>query len=258
MTEMLDFCGQRFRISQRALTICFSGPGGPYRGFNTDNVVTLDGTRCSGAAHDGCQKACAIFWREEWLRKVSQDTTPSQPAETDRYVGQIRSTGSSTYYCQATELPKATHKLSVSTRVTRYLSGLRHGNYNAVRMMRSMATYSFWYLRRKLFGVYARGPDAKSTPAEGLDLQPGEWVEVKPMSKIIETLDQRAQNRGLYIFHRTCAYGVAANFASRPVFDKMIVDGTGEMRRLRRYRLSRRIDLWLRLSRARYGRLFAL
>jgi hypothetical protein len=29
--------------------------------------------------------------------------------------------------------------------VTRHLSGLRHGNYNTVRMVQSLATYTFWY-----------------------------------------------------------------------------------------------------------------
>src|SRR5262249_3628631 len=69
MPEMLEFCGKRFQVSSRAFTTCFSGPG-TRRAFNTDDVVTLSGVRCSGNAHDGCQKACLIFWREGWLRKV--------------------------------------------------------------------------------------------------------------------------------------------------------------------------------------------
>src|SRR5438034_6219461 len=40
--------------------------------FPTDDVVTLDGLRCSGAAHDECQKACMIFWRDAWLRRVER------------------------------------------------------------------------------------------------------------------------------------------------------------------------------------------
>jgi hypothetical protein len=68
MPEMLEFCGQRHLVSSRALTICFSGPGA-HRGFRVGDVFTLDGVRCSGAAHDGCQKACISFWRQSWLRK---------------------------------------------------------------------------------------------------------------------------------------------------------------------------------------------
>src|SRR6266851_10166608 len=77
MPEMLEFCGRRFRVSRRALTICFSGPGSR-RAFRPDDVVTLDGLRCSGDAHDGCQKACMIFWREGWLRKVEPAAVPAQ------------------------------------------------------------------------------------------------------------------------------------------------------------------------------------
>jgi hypothetical protein len=55
MPEMLEFYGRRFRVPRRALTLCFSGPGSS-RGFRIDNVVTLDDVRCSGTAHDGCQK----------------------------------------------------------------------------------------------------------------------------------------------------------------------------------------------------------
>ena len=76
MPEMLEFCGRRFRVSRRALTICFSGPGAS-RGFRADDVLTLDGVRCSGSAHDGCQKGCMIFWREDWLRKVENTTVQS-------------------------------------------------------------------------------------------------------------------------------------------------------------------------------------
>src|ERR1700747_1779119 len=63
MPEMLEFCGQRFLVANRVLTICFSGPGA-IRSFGTDDVLTLEGVRCSGDGHDGCQKACTIFWRE--------------------------------------------------------------------------------------------------------------------------------------------------------------------------------------------------
>ena len=69
MPEMLELCGQRFRVSRRANTVCIYEPGTPL-GFNTDDVVTLEGVRCSGAAHGGCQKSCTIFWREAWLQKV--------------------------------------------------------------------------------------------------------------------------------------------------------------------------------------------
>ena len=198
MPEMLEFCGRRFRVSRRALTICFSGPGTP-RGFRADDVVTLDGVRCSGAAHDGCQKACMIFWREAWLRKVENTAVQSQAdlRRLDRLRARLKvSNGPKIYYCQASELSKATHSLSRWERLGRYLSGLRAGNFNALQMAQSIGTWLFWRVRRMFLGVYPRG-SSESTPVEGLNLQPGEWVEVKSIQSIIETLNEHGVNRGL-------------------------------------------------------------
>jgi hypothetical protein len=143
MPEMLEFCGRRFRVSRRALTICFSGPGAS-RGFRTDDVLTLDGVRCSGSAHDSCQKACMIFWRENWLRKVEDTAVQSQVdlRGMDRLRARLKvSTAPKIYYCQASELSKVTHFLSKWERLARYMSGLRSGNFNALQMAQSIGTW---------------------------------------------------------------------------------------------------------------------
>lgn len=74
MPEMIEFCGKRFQISKRVVKTCTSGTkaGSSMRVFPTDDVFLLEGLRCSGSDHDGCQKACTIFWREAWLRKVDR------------------------------------------------------------------------------------------------------------------------------------------------------------------------------------------
>jgi len=64
MPEMIEFCRKRFNVSRRVVKICTSGSGSTMRRFRADDVVLLDGLRCSGADHNGCQKACVIFWRE--------------------------------------------------------------------------------------------------------------------------------------------------------------------------------------------------
>ena len=75
MPEMVDFCGKRFRVSKRVVKTCFYGTRSGMRKFPSEDVVLLEGLRCSGEAHDGCQKACSIFWREAWLRKVDELAT---------------------------------------------------------------------------------------------------------------------------------------------------------------------------------------
>jgi hypothetical protein len=198
MPEMLEFCGQRFRVSRRALTICFSGPGST-RGFRVDDVVTLDNVRCSGAAHDGCQKACLIFWREAWLRKVQNTSLQSRPdlQSLDSLRRRLKtSTGPNSYYCQTSELAKATDPLSRWQRLQKYVNGLRTANFTALQMTQSLAKWLFWRMREKIFGVYPRGA-GKPAVTEELNLQAGEWVQVKPIKSIINTLNERGQNRGL-------------------------------------------------------------
>jgi hypothetical protein len=81
------------------------------------------------------------------------------------------------------------------------------------------------------FGVYARG-SSEAKPAQALNLQPGEWVEVKSMQSIIETLDERGHNRGLY-FSPDMRLWCGRRCRVKGRLDKIIVDGTGQMRQLR-------------------------
>ena len=236
MPEMLKFCGLTLRVSRRALMICISGPDtGAPRGFSADDVVTLENVRCSGSAHDGCQKACMIFWREAWLRKVEDAAGPSQVdlSGMDQSRAHLKvSTGPKIYYCQASELSKATQPLSRLNKWRRYLSGLRAGNFTALQMARSIGIWLFWFkIRRMFFGVYARG-SSEPTPTEGLNLQSGEWVEVKSMHSIIETLNERGDNRGLH-FSEDMRVWCGRRCRVKGRLDKIIVDGTGQIRQLR-------------------------
>src|SRR5271169_3906403 len=78
MPEMVEFCGKRFHVSKRVLKTCYytEATAAGFRRFKTDDVVLLERLRCSGAEHDGCQKACTIFWRESWLSKTEDATVP--------------------------------------------------------------------------------------------------------------------------------------------------------------------------------------
>jgi hypothetical protein len=233
MPEMVELCGRTFRVSSRAFTVCYLGPGS-HRAFNAANVFTLENVRCSGAAHDGCQKACTIFWRESWLRKAEATKLQSPPdqAAADRLRSRLKvSTGPRTYFCQSSELLKATRPLSRRQRLAGYLSGFFAGNFTAQEMIRNLGIWLFWLLRGRFFGVYARG-SRDSTPSEALNLQPGEWVEVKSMQSIRETLDSRGHNRGLY-FSPDMRLWCGRRCQVKGRLDKIIVDGSGRMRRLR-------------------------
>ncbi len=236
MPEMLEYCGKRFRVSRTVVKICTSGTkaGSMLRGFRSSDVVLLDGLRCSGAAHDGCQKLCTIFWREAWLRKIQE------PADTPRLVAPAELAHARTrlktivrpgiYFCQASELSRATEPLSKVERYTKWIEEIRRGNCSAWEMAQRMGIFLFWKIRRIIFGPYASGR-RKSTPAETLNLKPGELVQVKPMESIAETLDSTASNRGLWFSPNMRLYCGQQRRVERRI-EKLIVDGTGEMRKL--------------------------
>jgi len=68
MPEMLQYCGRRFRVVKSARksgdTILTS------RNRRMKNAVHLEGLRCGGTAHDGCQALCLLFRKEAWLKPV--------------------------------------------------------------------------------------------------------------------------------------------------------------------------------------------
>lgn len=236
MREMVEYCGKRFRVLRRVVKVCASGmkSGSTLRGFDTDDVVLLEGIRCSGEYHDGCQKSCTIFWREAWLRKVKQSDPDSVVPEEERE--QLRralktSIGPSVYFCQASELLRATRNLARWERYLKCISDIRAGNCGLTEMVRRIGIFLSWKARRVLFGVYARGRN-KSTPTETLNLKAGEWVKVKPIEIISQSLDGGASNRGLW-FSPNMRLDCGRQKRVERRIEKLIVDGSGEMRQLR-------------------------
>jgi hypothetical protein len=234
MPEMLAYCGRRFRVSQRAVKVCASGMRTPmYLGeFRTDDVVLLD-LRCSGTAHGGCQKGCAIFWREAWLRRVDNGVQAEVAHAAD--INQLRarlhtSVGPNTYFCQASQLLKATRKLTRLEKYLRWFGEISAHNCNPLEMAERICIFAFWKIRWLLFGPYGRGT-VRSTPTEKLDLQPGEWVEVKPIKSIFATLDQHANNRGLWFSPPMRLLCGQRRRVERRI-ERLVVDGTGEMRKM--------------------------
>src|SRR5207302_9742694 len=79
MPEMFEFCGKQFRVFKRAHKTC--DPPNGVGGRRMLNTVHLEGTRCNGDAHGGCQARCLMFWKEAWLTKINEPAlaNPSKP-----------------------------------------------------------------------------------------------------------------------------------------------------------------------------------
>src|ERR1700722_5194249 len=90
MPEMLQFCGQRFRVSKRSDKTCDPAHA-PWSIRRMENSVHLEDVRCDGGGHGGCQAGCLIWWNEAWLKRsenseVGSDclrNVPAQPATED-------------------------------------------------------------------------------------------------------------------------------------------------------------------------------
>jgi hypothetical protein len=234
MPEMVECCGRSFRVARRVIKTCAYGTYSTMLAFDTDDVVILDGLRCSGADHDGCPKACVIFWREAWLRKVADASLhPGSDSKGNEQLRARLETKSSPtiYFCQASELLKAAHELSHRERFMKCIDEIRSGNCGLLQMAQRIAIWLFWRIRRALLGAYGKGAN-KTTPAESLNLQPGELVEIKSMGSITATLNETAHNRGLWFSpDQRLLCGQQRRVVKR--IEKLIVDGTGEMRQLR-------------------------
>jgi hypothetical protein len=145
MPEMLKYCGRRFRVYKRAHKTCDFSTAMEAR--RVPSAVHLEGLRCSGEAHGGCQAQCLLFWKEAWL-KPAEDPTASRSArvraggrtdvrtspDSDRcterqlYAAAREATDPETVYaCQATRIPRFTTPLAASE-VDQYVEAVSSRN----------------------------------------------------------------------------------------------------------------------------------
>ncbi len=69
MANMRKFCGRRYRVFKRLDTILLECSGEVRK---VKNTVLLEGVYCDGVEFNGCGRSCLHFWREAWLKRVSE------------------------------------------------------------------------------------------------------------------------------------------------------------------------------------------
>lgn len=267
MPEMLRFCGRRFRVDKLALKSCDTvNWNGMYR---MRDAVHLEGTRCDGQAHGGCQAGCLLFWKEAWLKRVETPEPEDAPAtatmppvpewarglpepacDHSRLLaattkGGDAPEGEETWACQATELPRAAPEFVPSWDLRQYVADVRSGNASASRAVRTVLVGAFNELQdlsRRLLPCWLRISGGRrfpviegrlrETPLERLDLRPGERVRVKSREEIVSTLDRDNRNRGMTFDPEMLRYcGRQATVLER--VERIIDEKTGRMTRLR-------------------------
>jgi hypothetical protein len=261
MPEMLEYCGKQFRVYLRSDKTCDTiSNTGSRRMWNT---VHLEDSRCNGAAHDGCQARCLIYWKEAWLKRIEPSSQQGSVAEfaapkgsytredlerATRATGQGENAGKVIYSCQATEVLRASTPLPWWD-IRQYYRDICWGNAGISALVRAMFLWGFKNaLRiggyRILLGTYNRiqkmrggvpypflRGNLQKTPTEELNLQPGELVEIKSYGEILATLDGRNKNRGLYFDSEMVPFcGEKHRVLDR--VERIVNEKTGEMSKL--------------------------
>ena len=250
--EMLKFCGGAFRVFRRAEKVFLDHH---YYVARLKNTVLLQDLRCDGTAHGGCQMGCKLLWKEAWLKPDdSGETLPDgearSSASAERRLPVMRG---DRYCCQATELVEATSPLAWWD-VRQYARDLASGEVPLRQFTRMLTATACGKLHRMLGGSSngssngrkdssngrknssngrngASNGRKKRTPSASLNLQPGEWVEVKTRQQIEATLDASGKNRGLG-FGEGMAEFCGGRYRVAGRVDKLILEWSGEMRRL--------------------------
>lgn len=70
MPEMEKFCGQRFKIFKKVEIILLESTG-ELRKLRSPTLF-LDGVFCDGSQQGGCARSCFHFWRDVWLKRVTE------------------------------------------------------------------------------------------------------------------------------------------------------------------------------------------
>lgn len=168
MPEMLKYCGKRMKVAKRAHKTCDTIEKTGARRMT--NAVHLEGSRCDGEAHGGCQAECLMFWKEAWLKRVQagpiEETTKEEEfseAENLSRMGGYASlcsegvlikatrreagadgSGEEVFSCQVTNLLKATTPIAWWD-VRQYITDITSGN---ARVMDVINVFLFWMVTK--------------------------------------------------------------------------------------------------------------
>jgi hypothetical protein len=211
MPEMLKYVGKRFSVSSRLEKICNNVDSAQSDSRRMRATVHLDELRCDGSAHGGCQMACRLYWREEWLRPTGQK---AQATGTDalrelaararagtRAIRELDGQTEEVWRCQATEALVASEPLN-KLDPRQFIREVRAGNVTVPHLLAVM-TRMVWskalrVLRlRKMLPLQLPPSHGVVDTREPAGLESGDLVEVRSREEIAATLDHAGHNRGL-------------------------------------------------------------
>jgi hypothetical protein len=259
--DMLECCGKRFRVAKTAHKTCDTTVHNT-GGRKMYDTVHLEGARCEGKLHDGCQADCVYFWKEAWLKRDEDRSSPSipqnaSPCSEERLMQTRFAEGSDpsdpTWVCQTTAIYEASDFLPWWD-IRQYIRDVTGGNHSAWHMLKiilrsgyrkilyvgpgyqlKVNIYNKW---QKIFGgeslpiMDGKLDNGSKTPTEILDLKPGDLIEVKSAEEIAETITQDGFNRGMRYDPEMIKYS-GRRYRVQDRIDKLINEKTGKMVRMK-------------------------
>ncbi len=226
MPEMVPFIGRTLRVHHRADRTCVEGHGIRHM----DGSVFLETARCDGSAHDGCQRACLMFWKEAWLRPAAAQIRNGAAEQRARVaLLNLATRDARGYACQSTQLSAATRELS-RTHFGALVKEVREKEMSPARLL-AILTRAAVNRARHVAGLPELGliVGEKGRKTKGdLDLKPGDWVRIKDAATIRATLGPNSKNLGLS-FEPEMALSVGQIRQVETVVERMVHEETGQM-----------------------------
>lgn len=240
MPEMAAYCGTRARVFRRIdkLNDWINGTGLK----RMHDLVVLEGLRCTGSAHGGCQASCHLRWSEAWLRRSGSAQSSANSAARPRphldladlnrlATRHDEATVATRYVCQATQLTDGGAPLGWGD-PRHYVRDLLTGNLRFEPFIVGVALACFngfqQYRGGVRFPAHAVGT-SKTSPHESLGLQVGEIVRVKHKHLIEATLNERSRNRGLWFDPEMLRF-CGGEYRVKARVERTIAEKTGELR----------------------------
>jgi len=248
MPEMLRYCGKRFRVFKSAHKTCDTIDQYVIRRMNS--AVHLEGLRCDGEAHGGCQAGCLLFFKEAWLKRVdargdaarAANGNGSAPVDLSALVRSTRAEpdpadGQERFRCQATELLKATSEVRRRDRWDPrfYFKDLTSGNVPLGDFIRYGLFAAFNAFSKQWFGrryPTLCGRAGQKTPTVSMNMQPGEVVQVRSRDEIMATLGPNMRNRGLFFDVEMTPFCEQGEYKVLSRVEKIVDEKTGRMVKL--------------------------
>lgn len=231
MPEMSALAGRQFRVTSRAFKTCVDDA----EMRSIDNTVFLDEVRCDGKAHGGCDKACLIFWKEEWLRPAGakSETLTSTASITEADLSKLANRDGK-FFCQSSEIVNASKALPF-WEPSQYLLDLSYNRISVTRWLRSLgiAVYNkVAHVTGRKSWRFIAGPGTYNGTRSDLNLQPGDMVRVKSLSEIQQTLDADGKHNHL-LFAPSMTEFCGSVMRVQKRVEKIILEATPRQREIK-------------------------